>query len=256
MIERIDVVIPARDEEEGLGPALEAVLAARVALLERQPEVHCRVVVVLDACSDASPEVAHSWALSAGGSERDGRVIEVLEVPFGNVGRARAAGVELALDEAGGVEPAGHWLCSTDADSEVPESWLLDHLDAARAGALLALGPVLPAEHGLTAEARETWMREHGGTAERHVFGANLGVRADAYLATGGFPAERSGEDVALAQAVEAFVALAGRPELVVELDARPVTTSARLQGRAPGGFAGYLRTLVEGIPPERLSSP
>ncbi|WP_368498592.1 glycosyltransferase family 2 protein [Herbiconiux sp. A18JL235] len=256
MIERIDVVIPARDEEEGLGPALEAVLAARVALLDGHPELRCRVVVVLDACSDSSPEVARSWALAAGGSERDGRVVEVLEVPFGIVGRARAAGVEVALDQADGAEPAAHWLCSTDADSEVPESWLLDHLRAARRGALLTLGRVLPAEHQLTAEARQTWMREHGGTGEPHVFGANLGVRADAYLATGGFPAERTGEDVALAEAVAAFVGLAGRPELVVELDAPPVVTSARLHGRAPGGFAGYLRTLVDRIPSKDLSSP
>src|SRR3954447_11495301 len=33
------------------------------------------------------------------------------------------------------------------------------------------------------------------GTAHRHVYGANLGVRADAYLAVGGFPRDGAGED-------------------------------------------------------------
>ena len=78
----------------------------------------------------------------------------------------------------------------------------------------------------------ERYQRPH-----RHVHGANVGCRADAYVAAGGFLALSSDEDVALAGA------LAGRR--TVRTGAIPVLTSARRVARLHGGFADYLIKLA-----------
>ena len=70
-----------------------------------------------------------------------------------------------------------------------------------------------------------------------HVHGANLGVRADAYLAVGGFDDLDLHEDHVLA----ARLREAGRPVVTTSLD--PVVTSHRLQGRIDGGVATDLRS-------------
>ena len=69
-------------------------------------------------------------------------------------------------------------------------------------------------------------------------------MRADAYLAVGGFAPEPLHEDVLLVEAVRAT----GRPW--VATDTIRVATSARRTGRvADGGFAGYLRRLAAEVP-------
>jgi hypothetical protein len=72
----------------------------------------------------------------------------------------------------------------------------------------------------------------------RHVYGANFGVRADAYSAAGGFPADGVGEDHGLWQALTA-----AEFPLVQPTGVR-VRTSSRLRGRATGGLADLLLTL------------
>lgn len=257
MIERIDVVVPARDEEDLLPDCLDALVTARVEMLRAHPSVGCRILVVLDRCTDGSEQIAR--AAAAGGTG-----VESIAVPFGNVGRARGAGVEHLLDPvdppspvrgraaraAHGVRLDRHWLCTTDADSRVPRDWLLTHLAAARSGAWLALGRVHPATDDTSSEpaseTHEAWHRAHADPNARHVFGANLGVRADAYLLAGGFPRLRTGEDVGLYDAVLALGDLipdaAGR---IIDLEGGVVETSSRHDGRAPDGFAAYLRALT-----------
>ncbi|WP_291041647.1 glycosyltransferase family A protein [Herbiconiux sp.] len=239
MIERIDVVVPARDEEALLGACLESVLAAADALPGR---IRTRIVVVLDDCTDGSVDVARSF----------GPRIRVVQTAFANVGRARAAGVEELLDSS--VPRRGHWIASTDADSVVPRTWLREHRKAAESGALVALGRVLPRAADLDGEVLRAWHDLHLAPG-RHVYGANLGVRADAYLLAGGFPPLASGEDEALVAAVEALdpgllpvlgvVGEAPAP-LVIDLGGAPVDTSGRTEGRTAGGFAGFLRRLVD----------
>jgi len=240
VIRVLDVVVPARNEEALIGACLRALLAARAALRAREPAVRCRLIVALDSCTDATADVVAAFAPD----------VEALSLQVGNVGRSRSAAVDLAL--CGFDRPREHWICSTDADSAVPETWLLDHLAAAREGALLALGSVRPRHTDLAPGAYDDWLARHA-TGARHVFGANLGVRADAYLLAGGFPSLRVGEDVALAEAVEALdpafcSALGVHPDapVTVSLPHSVVLTSGRLDGRTPGGFAGYLRTLVD----------
>jgi hypothetical protein len=73
------------------------------------------------------------------------------------------------------------------------------------------------------------------------VYGANLGVRADAYLAVGGFGAVATGEDHHLWRRL----GQAGyRRSYAAESTVR---TSARRHGRAPGGLADLLRSLHVG---------
>ncbi len=80
----------------------------------------------------------------------------------------------------------------------------------------------------------------YGTGPHPHVHGANLGIRASAYLATGGFRPLRTAED----HAMLAAATQAGRP--VVHAGDIPVQTSGRRLARAPRGFSKLLRTLAD----------
>jgi hypothetical protein len=107
-------------------------------------------------------------------------------------------------------------------------------------GASLLLGSIRPDPSDLTAGQLELWLTENP-PSENHSFvhGANLGVRADAYRKAGGFSDRDSDEDVGLVGALTALGVHA------VSTDLAPVLTSGRLEGRAPDGFARYLRDLL-----------
>jgi glycosyltransferase involved in cell wall biosynthesis len=232
VIEVIDVVVPARNEEELLPRCLEALLTARGHLTSRQaygsiPEV--RIVVVLDSCVDGSSAVADAHA-------RAHAAIDVVAIAAGSAGAARAHGVAHALALAG-PDASRRWICTTDADSEVPETWLATHLEAARRDAALTLGRVVPRHGDLPEHFLDAWRTAYAAE-EGPVHGANLGVRADLYLAAGGFSALVENEDVALVRAVQQL------GEAITIIPDSVVTTSGRLRGRAPGGFADYLRAL------------
>ena len=70
-----------------------------------------------------------------------------------------------------------------------------------------------------------------------HVHGANVGLRADAYLDAGGFASLDRDEDVTL-------VALLAHRR-VARTASIPVLTSARRSGRASGGFADHIAGLT-----------
>lgn len=214
MIEAIGVIVPAHDEEELLPACVDALDRALAAV---PPTVARTSVIMLDACRDGS-------AACCGG-------IATLACEFRNAGAARALGARHVLDYLRS-DPAKTWLATTDADSRVPSDWLVTQLALAARGAQAVAGTVVV----------DDWTEHPSGLAERfvrfyeansHVHGANLGVRADAYLAVGGFEALESGEDHAL------WHALADRPRMTTR--EIPVITSARRRGRAPAGFADFL---------------
>lgn len=209
----VAVVVPAHDERDLIGACLASL---------RAQTVPARVVVVLDACTDDT-------ATACGD-------VETVEVPDRCVGAARAAGVRHILRDA---DPATTWLASTDADTEVPPGWLAGMLAvAAQSNADLVLGTAVPQDFPEYPAWRAGYTPADG---HRHVHGANLGIRADAYLRVGGWPALVSGEDVELARrAVAAGLRIARTAAI-------PVRTSARLVGRAPNGFAAYLASLDGG---------
>ena len=224
---RFVVVVPCRDEAHHIASCLESVMRS-VASAGIDPH-RFEVVVVADSCRDDTAAVARRLLRSSG---------HVIEIRAGSAGRARAVGTAYGLDRWGSVGADRIWTVHTDADTVVPGEWLRRHAHVANAGLAAVAGvvevdsfdgyhPGLAAVHGAA----------YGGPGDDHphVHGANLGVRADAYLAVGGWAAIPSGEDHALWRAVRQ----AGYPTLATR--SIRVVTSGRRHGRAPAGFAGYL---------------
>jgi len=159
-----------------------------------------------------------------------------------SAGTARRLGVEAVLRFFKRRALTQIWLANTDADTTVPLDWLAVQLELADSGATGVAGIVRLAESGAGAahEAyRETYLTAADGT-HAHVHGANLSVRADAYLDAGGWPHLALAEDHCLWQR------LRGRGWRICSPVSSVVVTSARLKGRAPGGFADTLRAHVE----------
>ena len=162
----------------------------------------------------------------------------------GRVGAARCMAAEVALGRSGGPREYC-WLANTDADCEVPSNWLLDQLSIAAQGFAAVAGTVRVdsfAEYDARVEElfRQTYLTYADGT-HPHVHGANLGVRADAYLRAGGWLNLATAEDHDLWNRLHC----SGHQHLS---DARlQVTTSGRRLGRAPSGFASAIAALSRG---------
>lgn len=272
----VGVVVPARDEADRIGACLFSLRASLGACLDDGSCRQARIVVVADRCGDATA-VAARRAL--------GPHDEVLEVDVGNVGAARRHGTDRLLGllgpgggrtpdtrcasgtsdpsvrpsvgpAVGPVDRARTWLLTTDADTVVPLDWVGAHLRLAEAGTAAVAGVVRVdtfAAHAVHADAvrrgfADTYAMHPDGT-HPHVHGANLGVRADAYLAAGGWPALTTAEDHAL------WVRLrTGGWPTVSSIDAW-VTTSGRPVGRAPRGFADHLVDLAPAVGHSNVSA-
>lgn len=221
MIERVEVVIPARGEETSIGAALRAVDMAANGVA-----VPTRIHVVLDDCGDRSLEVIRCTAIALH--------VEVIARRSTSVGEARALGVEVAT---AGCSPTATWIACTDADSTVPPAWLATHVAMADAGIGAVVGSVTVADWSARPRSlRDVFRRRYEdsqGPAPIH--GANLGVRLDAYRRAGGFAPLSCGEDLALVTALRTV------GTTIAYTTAAPVTTSARRTGRARGGFADTL---------------
>jgi glycosyltransferase involved in cell wall biosynthesis len=217
----ICIVIPAHNEEQVIGAA---VLAARLAASDaRLGGERVEIVVVLDACSDAT---------SVHASRAGARIVSIR---VHNVGVARAVGAEA------GLAMGARWLAFTDADTRVSASWLVEQLALDADAVCGCIGIQDWSAHGLHAG----WLRAHflrtysDVDGHRHIHGANLGVSAVAYRRAGGFRHLACNEDVELVRALErsgARIAWSAKPRVV---------TSARREGRAKGGFADALVTAI-----------
>ncbi len=225
IVDGMHVVVPAHQEEQLLGRQLRAIGRAVHEVTAAWPRVRTSVTVVLDACDDGSAEVAASFAR-----------VTAFPMQLRCVGAARAAGIERARRLAHVVRPESTWIACTDADSQVPDDWLVSQIHLALQGADLVLGTVRPDEGHISARARRRWLRRHVlEDGHTHVHGANLGFRLSAYDSVGGFRPLQSGEDVDLAERLRTAGAR------VVRTARHPVLTSSRLHGRATDGFASYL---------------
>ena len=228
-IEALVVVVPVHNEAELLDSCLSSLAAA----IARAP-VPCEVRVVLDACTDDSAEIAvrHPFA--------------VVRTDARAVGAARAQGIASGLTALSDLPGERVWIANTDADSTVPTNWITSQLELAVSGADLVVGTVRPDFDDLSPAHQRLWLDTHiPGAPNGHTHGANLGVRASAYAAVGGFSALTEHEDVRLVDACRLFGAA------VVASDAAEVITSGRFIGRTPGGYAGYLRDQERSLPVE-----
>ncbi len=222
----ISVLIPARNEEQLLPRCLFSIQRARLKL---PPAVTSDVIVVDDGSSDRTRAVAERILGD------DGVVVSASE---GVVGSARSLAAKTALSRYSG--PAYlHWLANTDADCCVPETWLLDQLSIAETNIQAIAGIVSVdnfSEHQpeVAERFRASYLIHPDGT-HPHVHGANLGVRADAYLLAGGWSSLHTAEDHDL------WNRLRQTGSLRASLGSVRVVTSGRRVGRAPLGFAQAL---------------
>ena len=222
------VVVPARDEA---GTAGRTIRSIRHAAGKVAPRATTDIVVVADSCTDDT-EARSRRALGSSGV--------VVASTVGSAGAARRFGVEVGLRRSPG--PANRtWIANTDADTSVPPSWLLTQLRLGLDGALGVAGIVrlqagadrTPAMLRAFSSAYEI----HPDGQHPHVHGANLGFRADAYLAVGGWADLATGEDHDLWRRLRA------RHPVISSSDSF-VNTSSRRAGRAPAGFANDLARL------------
>lgn len=225
MKEHVGVVIPARNEEHLIERCLTSVRAAASAAGGR-----VTIVVVTDACTDATIEVAKRVAQqSSSGAEW---VIEVVNVE--NVGQARALGSRIAIDRG------CSWLAHTDADSVVPTNWIREQRAISRAGIDVMIGTVRPDFADLSPAHVEKWRATHiAGKPNGHVHGANLGLSVQRYLEIDGFAPMPEHEDVDLVHRLRQAGAI------MIASDRAEVMTSGRLYGRTAGGYAGHLRGIA-----------
>ncbi|MGH3178790.1 MAG: glycosyltransferase [Streptosporangiaceae bacterium] len=235
-MEAAGVVVPSHNEEERLPACLAALQEAAGAA-----RIPVYLLVVADACTDETAAVAAA------------RGAQVIGIRARNVGAARAAGMAGLLRRTAGTDPAAVWLATTDADTVVPPGGLRRQLGYAGEGWDMVLGTVTVtnwAEYPPHAPAVFAAMYESGEGPHPHVHGANLGIRASAYLAAGGFRPLRTAEDHALmAAATEAGCQVLQASDITV-------VTSARRQARAPRGFSHVLRTLARESGGEGGSTP
>ena len=221
MISHIAVLIPARDEAQRIRECLHSVAAA----VDNCP-IAASITVVADNCTDDTAHIARAFPR-----------VTAIEISAGNVGIARATAAAHALS-ATRVSPGSLWLANTDADSVVPDNWLTSQADIADRGYDIVIGTVRPDSREYPLDAQREWARTHiAGRPNGHIHGANLGVRASAYLDADGFRPIPEHEDVDLVERLARFRSIAS--------DDAEVITSARLAGRTPGGYAGYLRHLL-----------
>ncbi|MGY8904289.1 MAG: glycosyltransferase [Burkholderiales bacterium] len=213
----IAVVVPAHNEQAHLGACMASLKAASQHWRLNQEPV--MLVVVLDACNDASELVARAAGATC------------VQVDARNVGVARAVGAQLALDAG------ARWLSFTDADSVVAPDWLVAQLAL---GCDAVCGTVAVNDWGAYGDHMQ---RHYAATycdadGHSHVHGANLGISAQAYMRVGGFSPLCCHEDVALVEALRrdgARIAWSAAPRVV---------TSARKAFRAPAGFGATLARL------------
>ncbi len=238
---RVVVAIPARDEEERIGPCLDALAAQRGAACDA-------VVVLLNNCSDGSAETARARASTLPFP------VHVAERHFppelAHAGTARSAAMAVAAAEAG---PEG-LLLTTDADGMADPHWIANTLAAVARGAEVVCGrAVLHADealliprhlhdddevecrygrlldeihHRLDPDPDDPWPRhtEHSG--------ASIAVTVEAWARAGGVPAVPTGEDRAFLRALRRVDArVRHAPDVAVAV-------SGRVVGRAPGGMA------------------
>ena len=242
------IAIPARNEADRIGACLSAIAT--------QPHAGVRiagVIVFANNCTDDTAVIAAAFAAASAVPFPLHVIVADLPPDQAHIGHARrgATDAALALMMSAGMDDA--IIAGTDADSRVASDWLAALTTAFAApvdavcGAIDIDGPLPPA----LARARSDEAAYADITARaaayldplphdpfpNHIWcwGANLAVRAKVMIAIGGSPIVELAEDRAL------HSALLRHDARIRHSDTVRVLTSARTDGRAPGGFADLM---------------
>ena len=252
------VAVPARDEEERVASCLESVATALRRARARGGIERAAVAVAVHRSTDRTAAVVAdtlaAWT--------DLETFCHADADSTTVGAVRSRLVAEACDALALAAGPQSWLFSTDADSVVPGTWVTDllaHADATAAQCVAGMVDLegwrahpaaLAAYERLVAGGLDTGVRDGqaggndpgngNGSGHRHVYGANLAVRLDAYAACGGFPSVPHGEDHGLVGRLRA----AGHRVVAVHHPA--VLTSGRMPGRARHGLGDLLERLAD----------
>jgi cellulose synthase/poly-beta-1,6-N-acetylglucosamine synthase-like glycosyltransferase len=225
----VGVIVPAQNEESTIERCIRTILSSLAQARVRNKWL----AVVADACTDTTAARARR-ALGIHG--------EVVEIHARSAGAARRIGAASVLRHFKGVEPSRIWMANTDADTHVPDNWITVQLSLAEAGVTGVAG-IVRLDSGGAAAAHEihhaTYEISPTGT-HSHVHGANLSMRADAYLDVGGWSTLPLAEDHCI------WRRLRHRGWRVSSPVESVVITSPRLEGRAPGGFADTLKARMQ----------
>lgn len=231
---RTAVVIPACNEEDRVPRCISSVAEAVRELVRLDDASTVCVVLAADSCTDRTVEVARqAWGAASPDLDKH-TSLAVVAGHWASAGGARQAAANHALSG----DP--DWIASTDADTAVPRNWLGYQAERARHGVDAVLGTVEPDPAECPDHVYRLWHSQHH-LAEGHpyIHAANMGVRAGAFAAAGGFPDVECSEDEAVVQALRAHGAR------VESTDRIRAITSGRLRGRAELGFAYHLRNLA-----------
>ena len=246
----VAVTIPARNEAERILACLDA---ARHALRGRGG-----IVIAVNGSQDRTLADAREWFERTGAR---GLLLDLPVTPAGGVGEVR----HLAVRACAGRLAPGAAVMTTDADSTVFPDWVDANLDELR-GADLVCGTVIadPGEFArlppaiarlgavegeyvaLTLAVRRLIdpVPHDPDPSHMNAAGASLAFHMPLYRDVGGFPALAGSEDRVFAAAAEAS-------GWRVRHSARArVSTSCRLEGRAPGGMAEALAGRITGADP------
>lgn len=238
------VAIPVRNEITLLPRALAALEAA----MEKIDLPGVAVFVVNDT-RDASADCIRDWMHEAPCA------VALVEAEFDPAIRNAAHCRRLALDCASALVRSGGALLTSDADSHVAPDWIARCLAELGKGVDLVCEDVRLDERELarlpeivrrTGDAEralfeaserlwQVWTNGRAGAFAWRASGASMAVSAAAYRAIGGLPLPQIGEDAALCAEI------LRRGYRAVQLSDAGTRTSARLDGRAPGGCGGEL---------------
>lgn len=242
----VAVAVPACNEAASIEACVRAIDAAAANALGST----VTLVVLVNNSSDTTAAIACAYRPLA----MRMNVVNVVLPP----GRAHAGGARReAFEHAAALLPDDGVLMTTDADSRVDPHWITANLAELAAGADAVAGVVafdeaaraaLPPLPRRALEWRLAALHARLGSLldprahdpwPNHIWawGASLALTVSAYRHVGGLPAIPLAEDRALADAIE-------RCDLRLRRSHAPVVfTSARRNGRAPGGFADLLNS-------------
>lgn len=220
------VLVPARNEETLLPRCLKSILAACDILPN-----YCTadIIVTVDLSTDRTFKIAEDYLQGKG---------KVVEITKANVGCARQYAAKIALSRYQGLLTQC-WLANTDADCEVPATWLVDQITLANTGVqgiagIVKIDSFLEHDINVPERFKDSYTLHLDGT-HPHVHGANLGIRADVYQEAGGWGELETAEDHDLWNRLSLY-------NISKVSDSRLwVSTSGRRVGRAPRGFADKL---------------